>query len=111
MEKKKIDNEFETRISWFKVRDRFLAAKQTKEDRDHDYRVAIFECLACFYAGGKFAGSAFTDYTCGLCGKINSYHNTRTPKYCQECCKENNFCRECGADMTELKDMQMENLF
>ena len=72
-------------------------------------RLSRNECIACYYFVTSFswAGQAFTEYKCQLCDKESMYHNTNTPKYCEECSKDNNMCVRCGSELYERSDVQL----
>ena len=46
-----------------------------------------------------FSGQGFTDFTCALCGREDTWANTNTPKFCHECSKRLNLCQRCGKIM------------
>lgn len=68
-------------------------------DLYEDQRLKKQECKTCYYLKNSMAGQAFTKYACGNCGKEQMYHNTNTPRYCEECAKEFNVCIRCGAEL------------
>ena len=61
-------------------------------------------CEKCKEASrGTFVGQGFTDYTCIICGKEETWHNTDVPKFCRECSDRLNICQKCGASLDEEK--------
>ena len=44
----------------------------------------------------KIAGQAFTDYSCPICGKVYTHHNTGVPKVCDKCSEKYHVRQECG---------------
>jgi hypothetical protein len=98
------DIAFDTRMSKNAIRDlRILLAEMILDPHEED-RVAQPECLYCYYKS-LFAGSAFREYTCGICKEQKMYHNTAVPKFCPDCARDNNICMRCGSEM--YKDFQV----
>lgn len=59
-------------------------------------------CKKCYWEEkGMFSGQGFTDFTCALCGREDTWANTNTPKFCHECSKRLNLCQRCGKIMEE----------
>ena len=52
---------------------------------------------------GMLSGQGFTDFTCQLCGKTDTWHNTNVPKFCHECSKKLDMCQRCGGSINEEK--------
>lgn len=50
---------------------------------------------------GMLSGQAFRDFTCQLCGRTDTWHNTNIPKFCHECSKRLNMCQRCGGELNE----------
>ena len=50
---------------------------------------------------GMFSGQGFRDFKCALCGKIDTWCNTNTPKFCHECSKKLNMCQRCGGELDD----------
>ena len=62
-------------------------------------------CKKClFEEKGMFAGQAFTDFVCELCGKTDTWGNTNTPRFCYSCSKKLNICQRCGAPLKDEKE-------
>lgn len=54
-------------------------------------------CRSCFYfPRTRFAGQAFTDWTCPLCKLPQRHHNTCVPCYCPTCARAYKLCVHCG---------------
>lgn len=53
---------------------------------------------------GMFAGQGFRDFTCQLCGKTDTWHNTNVPKFCSECSRKLDMCQRCGGSLEEDKN-------
>jgi phage terminase large subunit-like protein len=68
-------------------------------DEEHAERIDNQECKVCTYIDDGFAGQAFTDTYCGICGKKMTFPTTDTDKVCKECAKENGLCKHCGGRM------------
>ena len=49
------------------------------------------------------SGQGFRDFTCQLCGRVDTWYNTNIPKFCHECSDKLNMCQRCGADLDEEK--------
>ena len=59
--------------------------------------ISMAVCKKCYFEEkGMFSGQGFTDFKCVLCGKIDTWHNTNTPKFCNECSEKLNMCQRCG---------------
>lgn len=59
-------------------------------------------CKKClFEEKGMLSGQGFTDFKCALCDRIDTWHNTNTPKFCHECSVKLNMCQRCGAPLNE----------
>ena len=62
-------------------------------------------CKKClFKEKGMMSGQGFTDFKCDICGKIDTWHNTNTPKFCHECSTKLNVCQRCGELFEEEKE-------
>lgn len=62
-------------------------------------------CKKCYWEEkGMFSGQGFTDFTCQLCGKQDTWANTNTPKFCHECSKKLDMCQRCGGDLDEREN-------
>jgi uncharacterized protein YlaI len=62
-------------------------------------------CKKClFEEKGMLSGQGFTDFKCALCGRIDTWHNTNTPKFCHECSVKLNMCQRCGDSLEEEKE-------
>ena len=62
-------------------------------------------CKKClFKEKGMMSGQGFTDFKCDICGKIDTWHNTNTPKFCYECSTKLNICQRCGELLEEEKE-------
>lgn len=68
-------------------------------DKSYKDRINEQECKVCTYINDGFAGQAFTDSHCGICGKKMTFPTTDTDKICIDCAKENNLCKHCGGRM------------
>ena len=68
-------------------------------DKGREDRLKFLECPSCWYLGGHISCQAFTRYTCQVCAKDYSHHNTAVPYVCRECATKLNICCECGADL------------
>jgi NADH pyrophosphatase NudC (nudix superfamily) len=69
------------------------------DDPFNKKRTSERECKVCTYINDNFAGQAFTDSYCGICGKKMTFPTTDTDKVCKECAKENGLCKHCGGRM------------
>ena len=59
-------------------------------------------CKKCYWEEkGMLSGHGFTDFTCELCERQDTWHNTNTPRFCYECSKKFNMCQRCGKIMGE----------
>lgn len=47
------------------------------------------------------SGQAFREFTCAICGNVDIWHNTDTPKFCEECSRKLNICQRCGATLSD----------
>ena len=57
-------------------------------------------CKKCKWESkGMLCGQGFTDFTCKLCGKTDTWHNTDTPNFCEDCSKKLNICQRCGDEL------------
>lgn len=66
-------------------------------------------CRRCYWEEkGYLSGQGFTDFTCELCGKQDTWANTNTPRFCHECSKSLDMCQRCG---NTLKDDGCEKEF
>ena len=69
-------------------------------------------CKKCKEANkGMLAGQGFRDFTCNLCGEIDTWHNTNVPKICDKCSKEHNICQRCGEPLDEKEEKDKKRLF
>jgi hypothetical protein len=62
-------------------------------------RTSEQECKVCTYVNGSFAGQAFTDSYCGICGKKMTFPTTDTDKVCLSCARIHGLCKHCGGRM------------
>ena len=61
-------------------------------------------CKKCYWEQkGMLSGQGFTAFTCALCGKQDTWHNTNIPKFCHECSKRLNICQRCGVELGDEK--------
>ena len=57
-------------------------------------------CEKCYWEEkGMLSGQAFSAYTCALCDKTETWHNTNVPKFCSECSERLQMCQRCGGDL------------
>ncbi|QFP93408.1 UNVERIFIED_ORG: hypothetical protein Xoosp15_143 [Xanthomonas phage Xoo-sp15] len=70
-----------------------------EKDENKEYRVNKNTCRTCLYLRNGASLQAFTGYTCKFCKEECMHPNSRTPKYCSDCAKELNVCKNCGSEM------------
>lgn len=71
--------------------------QQLEEDSAHQVRTTeTLQCKFCCYMGGGFAGQAFTNYQCQICGIEDRHHCTAVPLLCKDCARREGLCVDCG---------------
>lgn len=88
-----------TRMSLSYINELAKGLAKVDQDTKRDERHSIGECPACFYLKHSFAGSAFTQFQCRLCGTSTFHPNTDTPDFCMDCSQACHMCVRCGADL------------
>ncbi len=92
-----------------KVRQAASRAVIIASDGEREIRLEQHLCLKCHYYGGGFAGQAFTDWSCKLCGKLSSHPNTAVPKLCSECADAYDLCSSCCGDIDMRHRSKQDN--
>lgn len=107
---KPLDIRVQTIKSQEKINRQLKLAKDLKQDPNMSFRLDDHLCKACYYFIG-FAGQAFTDSACYICGEIIHNNNTNTDKVCRSCAAKHHLCRKCGADISlDIQRYELENL-
>jgi hypothetical protein len=91
--------EYKTTSNQMRVRDLKKKLKYYNDDPFIKKRTSEQECKICTYINDGFAGQAFTNSSCGICGKKIIFPTTDTDKVCKECSIENGLCKHCGGRM------------
>ena len=79
-------------------------AHRLTEDPDKKIREDNCLCRSCYYLSNvRIGGATITQRPCGICEAIMRFGSTASDVICHACAKDNNICKQCGADM-ELKD-------
>ncbi len=91
---------FETTIRKERIDELETNLLALQHDDDRDARLRANECPYCYYIYSRIAGQAFTDWSCGICGKQDTHCNTATPRYCSNCADEHRLCVACGGTVT-----------
>jgi hypothetical protein len=69
-------------------------------DVAREARKTARRCAHCYYMQGhRLAGQAFTEWTCRLCGQVDTCQNTAHPVVCETCADAYGLCVDCGADV------------
>jgi hypothetical protein len=85
--------------SLWKYEDAVKAIHHWETDKYQSGRLSVSECKTCYYLKNGASLQAFTNYICKNCNQEKNHHDSSTPDYCPDCCKEHNVCRRCGADV------------
>jgi hypothetical protein len=74
--------------------------RQYDTDEEKPHRLALQLCKHCQYImTDRIADRAITPYNCRECGKNLISASTLTDKYCEDCARKLDLCRQCGAKM------------
>lgn len=93
------DVEFNTYLATTRVEKKLKEASALILDPDERHRVQQLYCKSCYYRDGGLVGQGFTSYTCKICSKKESWHNTGTPTLCRECAADNKLCVACMGEL------------
>lgn len=68
-----------------------------EKDEKKNVRIESQLCKTCFYLRKPVTLKTIFSYTCTVCEKEETYHNSNTPKYCKECASTHDVCVKCGS--------------
>jgi hypothetical protein len=93
-----------TLIATRSVESAVARAHKLTTDPDKEARLQRGFCRACFYAGARMAGQAFTTQPCACCREDQRYSSTATDALCKPCADKHDLCKHCGGD----RDMDLK---
>lgn len=90
--------EFRTRMQKYRFKETIDLANKFDKDPKVNERLKEQECIVCYYQT-QIVLHAFTDSNCVNCDVKMTFSNSSTDKLCEDCAKQHNCCKHCGADI------------